>query len=503
MTVKHQPRQSAEIYRDQILGCWLGKGIGGALGMPYEGNPHVLNCQLEDMSEEPLPNDDLELQLLWLRMLETEGTGIRAKHLAQAAYDYYICYPDEYGISKWNTARGLKPPVTGRHNNWFHDGMGAAIRSEIWACLFPGNPDLAAAFAREDAIIDHDRDGVWAEVFLAAVESALFHDPDLSSALEEGFKRIPSDCRVALGMRRVQNLHAEQTPWLETRAVVLKEFGHHNFTDVSMNLAFIMQGLLYGAGDFGQSIKMAINCGMDTDCTGATCGSILGIQLGAKRMSEEWKAVGRELAVSDCLAGLNLPLTADDLTSRTIAMADVMAEHYADGFINPTPDAGQPAHDHREWLIFPVRQEEGFAPPERIRAAQECPSEYPEQLVDAPGMQLELSEYIERPGDILYLLTWFHVDEDFDGHIMLCADTGMTVWLDDKQVMDYHGRRKALPAFHRTEGGGTVPISLEAGKQVKLLVRLVGCTSPLSFFTALGFDDWQYLHPVTYSLAKS
>ena len=37
-----------------------------------------------------------------------------------------------------------------------------------------GNPDLAATFARDDAIIDHDRDGVWAEMFLAAVKSALF-----------------------------------------------------------------------------------------------------------------------------------------------------------------------------------------------------------------------------------------------------------------------------------------------------------------------------------------
>ena len=43
--------------------------------------------------------------------------------------------------------------------------MGAAIRSEVWACLCPGDPALAVSLAREDACVDHVRDGVEASSF--------------------------------------------------------------------------------------------------------------------------------------------------------------------------------------------------------------------------------------------------------------------------------------------------------------------------------------------------
>jgi ADP-ribosylation/crystallin J1 len=36
-------------------------------------------------------------------------------------------------------------------------------------------------------------------------------------------------------------------------------------------------GLLAGEGDFGKSLCIAVNCGNDTDCTGATLGAPLGI----------------------------------------------------------------------------------------------------------------------------------------------------------------------------------------------------------------------------------
>src|SRR3546814_18485135 len=57
-------------------------------------------------------------------------------------------------------------------NDWKHS-CGAFIRSEIWACIAPGLPDVAVRYAIEDAIVDHgDGEGTWGEVFFAAAESA-------------------------------------------------------------------------------------------------------------------------------------------------------------------------------------------------------------------------------------------------------------------------------------------------------------------------------------------
>jgi len=49
----------------------------------------------------------------------------------------------------------LKPPISGAFQNYFVDEMGSPIRSEIWACLAPANPQLAARMAWMDASMDH------------------------------------------------------------------------------------------------------------------------------------------------------------------------------------------------------------------------------------------------------------------------------------------------------------------------------------------------------------
>nr|MBC8453448.1 ADP-ribosylglycohydrolase family protein [PVC group bacterium] len=310
------------VFRDKISGCWLGKGIGGTLGMPYEGYPHPLALSAEDLSPIQVPNDDLELQLLWIFLLEKHGSTLRADTFISAWNDHFDCNPDEYGIARWNIQRGLKPPLTGLHNNWFTDGMGAAIRSEIWACLFPGQPDLASAFAHEDAIVDHHNNGVFAEMFLAAAESSAFFCDDPIEAIETGLNYIPEDSKVSQSVRYALQLYAKGVPLKNTRPLIMERFGSHNFTDVNMNLAFITLGLAYGSGDFEKTVLTAVNYGMDTDCTGATTAAFMGILMGDKGIPALWKeAAGNELIVSDFLKDLPLPATVDDAANRTLALS--------------------------------------------------------------------------------------------------------------------------------------------------------------------------------------
>ena len=58
-------------YKDKVYACWIGKNIGGTVGGPFEGK-----TEMQDISGfttamgEPLPNDDLDLQIAWLSTLE-------------------------------------------------------------------------------------------------------------------------------------------------------------------------------------------------------------------------------------------------------------------------------------------------------------------------------------------------------------------------------------------------------------------------------------------------
>ena len=52
-------------FRDRVFACWLGKNIGGTLGMPFEGQrePRSITFYTDLKPGEPAANDDLDLQL--------------------------------------------------------------------------------------------------------------------------------------------------------------------------------------------------------------------------------------------------------------------------------------------------------------------------------------------------------------------------------------------------------------------------------------------------------
>jgi hypothetical protein len=63
----------------------MGKNIGGTAGMPYEWKRQVndISFYTHDMDGEPLPNDDLDIQLLWLIAMEDRGIRLSAQDLAE------------------------------------------------------------------------------------------------------------------------------------------------------------------------------------------------------------------------------------------------------------------------------------------------------------------------------------------------------------------------------------------------------------------------------------
>ena len=133
-------------YIDKVYACWLGKNIGGTLGAPVETQKYTHSFTFYDpIPEKSAPNDDLDFQLVWLVMLEKEGLPPKLADFAQYWKKYLFNYPwCEYGFCIRNLNRGLLPPVSGWFENYYVDEMGSPIRSEIWACIAPGLPHVAA-----------------------------------------------------------------------------------------------------------------------------------------------------------------------------------------------------------------------------------------------------------------------------------------------------------------------------------------------------------------------
>jgi hypothetical protein len=148
--------------QNRLEGMWLGKSIGGTLGLPYEGWLEPPDLEFYDpVPLEPPPNDDVELQMVWLHLLEQRGLRLGQKDFAEGWIRHIHYMWDEYGRCRWNLATGIPATNCGTHGNPFHAGMGSPIRSEIWASLYPGQPELAATYARLDASLDHGDEGTF------------------------------------------------------------------------------------------------------------------------------------------------------------------------------------------------------------------------------------------------------------------------------------------------------------------------------------------------------
>ena len=61
-------------YLDKVYGCFLGKTVIGTLGAPFEGVKMPFDIPFKrEMVDAMLPNDDLDLQILWLDVLKRHG----------------------------------------------------------------------------------------------------------------------------------------------------------------------------------------------------------------------------------------------------------------------------------------------------------------------------------------------------------------------------------------------------------------------------------------------
>ncbi len=311
-------------YEDKVLGCWLGKNIGGTLGTPYEGKKYVHNLTFYDpVPEEPLPNDDLDFQLVWLKMLEDRGpeptfTDFAEYWMKCLSGHWYA----EYSFCTYNLQRGLRPPISGAFQNYFVDEMGSPIRSEIWACVSPADPQLAAMMAWMDSSLDHTGgEGRWGEMFWAAVESAAFVIKDVKTLVNIGLSMIPISSNISRVIREVLHCHEIGMRWDELRERIATVFGHHQPCNAIPNHGFTIIGLLYGK-NFGDKLCKAVNCGYDTDCTGATLGSLLGIMNGASMIPEKWrKPVGDAIVPCRQTVTEGLPKSLGELTQRTVTVA--------------------------------------------------------------------------------------------------------------------------------------------------------------------------------------
>lgn len=303
-----------EQYFDKVYGCWLGKCVAGTIGAPYEGMKQLLHLSFRpEMIEKMLPNDDLDLQVLWLKVLEEKGVYTTSDDLAAAFSEYNVFWPGEYAWFKKNYDRGLRPPYTAKYENFFYnEGMGCPIRAEIWGLIMPANPALAADLCEMDGTLDHDGNSVYFERFWSAMVSQSFVCSDISELIQTGLQYIPKDSRAYRLITDTVKWCGEYEDYRAVRSRLIAEYGHSDCTNSFVNIGITLTVLLKSGGDCVKAAVMACNCGFDTDCTAGNAGALLGAICGGKYLEEKY-------GFSD--SGYALTLTYQRKTNKIIDLA--------------------------------------------------------------------------------------------------------------------------------------------------------------------------------------
>ncbi|GAB5562200.1 MAG: hypothetical protein SynsKO_38470 [Synoicihabitans sp.] len=434
--------------KDRIRACWLGKNIGGTLGCPFEGEPGPLDLDFyRPVPTEPLPNDDLDLQVVWLHHLLTgKHTTVTPDILAEA-WEKHVEFPfDEYGVAKRNYAYGIKGIALGAFDNYFAECMGGAIRSEIWACIAPGDPKRAAGLAWADASVDHAAEGVYAEMFHAALQSAAFTIDDREALIDVGLEFVPKSSRLGQALRDTQSWWRESGDWMTVRGQILEKYDVGNFTDVVANLCFELVGWYAGEGDFGRSICIAVNCGLDTDCTGATLGALLGI-LDPSSIPQKWiEPIGENIVLSPEIVGVPVPRDIDELTEMTLRLGEQLA-----GFEAPIGEvlpAGPQQLPNEYVSIASALADTDEALPTNLDA-----SDFDWKACTLHGHWLRWEESDFRGAHRL-LKCPINLAESMPLKLLTGAPAGAQVWVDGVKVMGYSAEELALdpmavPTLHR------------------------------------------------------
>ena len=267
----------------------------------------VLN--LEIILQKGLPVSRLNIADIWL------------KHITDSA-------PDEYGVAIANHKLGIYAPLSGIYRNKFTEGMGGAIRSELWACLAPANPELAATLAREDATTDHDEDGIYAEMFLAALESQAFVEKDVIKLVETGLNNIDKKSKLYNAFSDVIEEYSKNKDVLKVRETILEKYYSDNWTNVIINLSFILLSLISCNGNFDKAICTAASLGYDADCTCATVGAIMGI-IDSDKIDKKWTApIGDALVLSENIVNAHCDRTIGEFCDTVMNVSYFVQKYY-------------------------------------------------------------------------------------------------------------------------------------------------------------------------------
>lgn len=320
---------SEDILRKKILGAWTGRACGCLLGKPVEGirsdefipflketgnyplHRYMLSTDVTDEvsshykfslknkcwadTVDGMPvDDDTNYTVLYQKIVEEAGRGFNSADVGNAWLKYQSVYSyfTAERIAYINFINCLEPPATAMYKNVCREWIGAGIRGDYFGYINPGNPEKAAEMAYRDASFSHIKNGIYGEMYVSAMISIAAVNDNIEDIILGGLSEIPETSRLYEACIKICENYKNGVSLDDTYNFIRASYDEHTdhgWCHMISNAMIVTAALLYGEGDFGKSICIAVGMAFDTDCNGATVGSILGMKNGIDAIDEYWK----------------------------------------------------------------------------------------------------------------------------------------------------------------------------------------------------------------------
>lgn len=297
--------------RDKIKGAWAGQTIGVCFGsyteFKYLGTyiPDSVKIKWhEGYAAELMDNlpglfDDIYMDITFVDVIENAGIDAPVDLFATAFAnaEYPLWHANQ--AARYNILNGVEE--SGHWlNNPHADDIDYQIEADFAGIMCPGMPNSASAISDRIGHIMCYGDGWYGGVYIGAMYSLAFVSDDIEYIVNNALKTIPQQSTFYKCISDVISWH-KQFPddWKKTWHEIQNKYANEKgcpegvFSpldiDAKLNAAYVVLGLLYGNGDFTQTMEISTRAGQDSDCNPASAGGVLGTMLGYDKIPEYWK----------------------------------------------------------------------------------------------------------------------------------------------------------------------------------------------------------------------
>ena len=347
---------------DRIHGAWIGRVTGCLLGKPVENRSreyirkiaeadgnypitrylhgNVPNPTGDSFFDDPNfknnwfiekvcgcspSDDDTNYTTLALSIVEQYGKNFTSLDIVEGWLRnfpaYCLCTAEQAAFR--NFLMHILPPRSGFVRNPYREWIGAQIRGDFFGYVNPGDPYAAADMAYRDACCTHTKNGIYGEMFVAAMIAESVISNDIRHIIETGLMTIPQKSRLKRDIDSVLAAYDEGIEFMEAVERIHIQYPQndlHNAVHTIPNAMIVAASLLWGELDYAKTLGYSVMAAMDTDCNGATVGSIIGMITGACDIPAHFTDPICDTLCTDIVGNARVKIS--DMASRTMKLID-------------------------------------------------------------------------------------------------------------------------------------------------------------------------------------